>query len=263
MSAARDLLVIGPARMFYSGRLRRRLSPRCLGAVAIYASPAVPFAIGWPGMPMAERRICAVPAHVPHRIVPPEGILWNLCIEPEDTGGLETLLARFNAAEAEAMPALDRLRAGEAALRAGAGGDLSAAALDRLLLGRTLPRRKLDPRIAAVLEHLRGGEAEGAVPAAACAAAAGLSVSRFLHLFKAETGVPFRSCRMWQRARRFLRHTADGPSLTAIAMDLGYPDAAHFSRSISRTFGMQPSTLRRGARDLRVLPDALFAKSAS
>lgn len=252
-----DLLMIGRDRMFYSGRLRRRLAPRQLGALSIYAAPDAPFEIGWPGTPRALRQICAVPAHVEHHILPPDGRLWNICVEPDsvDATALDALAVQINGLDPGAPVTLKALRLADDRLRrAGARvSGFSTGEFDRLVLGGPLTARTVDPRIKPALNALRDAAADDPVSADDCAALAGLSVSRFLRLFKEEAGIPFRSARMWHRARRFLDRAACPVSLTGVAHDLGYPDAAHFSRSIHRTFGMQPRTLRRGARELLVV----------
>lgn len=257
---APDLLMIGADRMFYSGRLKRRLAPRQLGALSIYAAPGAPFEIAIGTEPPRSTRLCAVPPHLPHRIAPPEGALWNICIEPDSVApaALEALAHDVNGDASDGTAMLARLRLADGRVRrAGtAAAGFTSATFDQLVLGRALPVRAVDPRLLPVLAALRTADPEDALSAADCATMTGLSVSRFLHLFRAETGVPFRSARMWHRARRFLDRAQGTSSLTGIAMDLGYPDAAHFSRSIHRTFGMQPRTLRQGARMLRLLPGA-------
>ena len=102
---------------------------------------------------------------------------------------------------------------------------------------------------------------DNAVSAAMCGAAVGLSTSRFLHLFKENTGIPFRSLRMWKRARRFLDHANREDSLTDVALGLGYPDSSHFSHSIRASFGLQPRAIREGSRGMRVCVGENYALS--
>ena len=71
---------------------------------------------------------------------------------------------------------------------------------------------------------------------------AGLSASRFLHLFKAETGVPLRRYRLWNRhggcGRRDPRgQVTDRSRRTPRAL----PSSAHFSTAFRDMFGMMPS----------------------
>jgi AraC-like DNA-binding protein len=72
---------------------------------------------------------------------------------------------------------------------------------------------------------------------------AGLSPSRFLHLFKAETGVPLRRYRIWNRIGAASRAIAEGRSLTEAAHGAGFASSAHFSTAFRDMFGMMPSEL--------------------
>jgi AraC-like DNA-binding protein len=72
---------------------------------------------------------------------------------------------------------------------------------------------------------------------------AGLSPSRFLHLFKAETGVPLRRYRIWNRIGAASRAIAEGATLTEAAHGAGFASSAHFSTAFRDMFGMTPSEL--------------------
>ena len=72
---------------------------------------------------------------------------------------------------------------------------------------------------------------------------AGLSPSRFLHLFKAETGVPLRRYRIWNRIGAASRAIAEGRTLTEAAHGAGFASSAHFSTAFRDMFGMMPSEL--------------------
>jgi AraC-like DNA-binding protein len=72
---------------------------------------------------------------------------------------------------------------------------------------------------------------------------AGLSPSRFLHLFKAETAVPLRRYRIWNRMRAAFRACGEGASLTEAAHAAGFASSAHFSSAFRDMFGMMPSDL--------------------
>jgi AraC-like DNA-binding protein len=72
---------------------------------------------------------------------------------------------------------------------------------------------------------------------------AGLSSSRFLHLFKAETGVPLRRYRLWNRMAAAVAAFRSGASLTDAAYAAGFASSAHFSTAFRDMFGMMPSQL--------------------
>ena len=75
---------------------------------------------------------------------------------------------------------------------------------------------------------------------------AGLSASRFLHLFKAETGVPLRRYRLWNRMGAAVAAFREGKSLTEAAHAAGFASSAHFSTAFRDMFGMMPSELLKG-----------------
>jgi methylphosphotriester-DNA--protein-cysteine methyltransferase len=120
---------------------------------------------------------------------------------------------------------------------------------DCLFFGRALAPRPLDARIRRVIERIVS-DPSASFSAEQCAAEVQLSFSRFLHLFKQETGVTFRAFRAWKRARSLLRHVRQAASLTDIALDAGYPDSAHFSHSIRQVYGLTPSDIVAGSRRL-------------
>lgn len=257
-------MLLGSDRIFYTGRLRRSMKARRLGGISIYAVPEGAFDISIADGARQSASIVAIPPYQQHRIVPPRGPIWNLLIEPEcltETAIAQTL-ALCNDPEGHAM--LERFKTAEAQLVPGCRADrFTTAAFDELFFGEALPVRMMDARIATVLRMLGETAAETMLSAETCAEAVSLSTSRLLHLFRQETGISFRHCRMWKRARRFLDQTAGNASLTDVALGLGYPDSSHFSHSIRRTFGMQPGVMRAGARDLNIWPGANYTMFAT
>jgi AraC-like DNA-binding protein len=99
-----------------------------------------------------------------------------------------------------------------------------------------------DARITAALQNLR--EHPGKPHALdQVARKANLSPSRFLHLFKAVTGVPFRRYRMWMRMGAAVRSMTAGRSLTEAALAAGFASSSHFSAAFREMFGLSPSQL--------------------
>ena len=141
-------------------------------------------------------------------------------------------------------------RAAEATL-----GD--AASLRDAILGAmlppTAPRRRIDARVALVLDRLRN-TAAGAVCATDLAAGVSLSVGRFAHLFRDNTGVPVRRYLLWLRLVEALRLMASATSLTEVAHGAGFADSAHLTRTFRRMFGLAPSALHRSSSFVRI-PD--------
>ncbi len=117
---------------------------------------------------------------------------------------------------------------------------------DEMCFGEALPRRVLDPRVMRAVARIERFSGEP-VTADTCAAEAGLSASRFLHLFKEETGISFRSFRAWKRARHLLHFANQDPQ----------PRPSRAGHRLSRLHPFQPldpPLLRiEAARDLRRL----------
>ncbi len=103
--------------------------------------------------------------------------------------------------------------------------------------------QQIDPRIAASISILRH-EPSRDIDAAELARTAELSVSRFLHVFKATTGVPFRRYRTWCRLGSVVRAAVDGTSLTGAAHAAGLASSAHLSAAFRQMFGVAPSNLK-------------------
>jgi AraC-like DNA-binding protein len=113
-------------------------------------------------------------------------------------------------------------------------------------LGRLLDFRPIecaDPRIAMALTRLNA-EPSAQLGLTALATDAGLSPSRFQHLFKDATGVPLRRYRTWCRMGAALRHASEGASLTEAAHSAGFASSAHFSAAFRDMFGLAPSALK-------------------
>src|SRR5260370_23294208 len=98
----------------------------------------------------------------------------------------------------------------------------------------------LDPRVARVIGWLGRNPAD-LTPLTQLVRPDGLSVSRFLHLFSDEIGVPFRRFRIWNRLRAASSMALRRDNLTDAAISAGFSDSAHFSRLHHETFGVTPS----------------------
>lgn len=251
-------MLLGRDRIFYSGLLGNAMKTRRLGAVTLYAAADLEIRIG--GAPWRGRRLVALAPHTPHMLRTRSGEIVTLCLESEsiDACELEALIAGVNAAEDERLIArLDEARRELAAF----GGGFSTHAFDDYFLRRPLKARAVDPRIRRILDALIDARQDQAISADSCAGRIGVSTSRFLHLFKENAGVSFRSARMWKRARRFMDHANRDDSLTEVALDLGYPDSSHFSHSIRACFGLQPRSIRRGSRGMELFVGEDYALS--
>ena len=264
-------------RVFYAGLLGA-VSQRTMGGWLIYASLGAPLRIALedPGaglaaaaVPWQEAQLAVVPPWVPHRVACDERLICSITIEPEtvDTSALPSWLRQHAGSvpisHPEALPMLRRMQAVHARLRVqGHQLDWQTDCFDRALFGQPLTVRRMDARVVQVLQSMRDDPAQ-LTTAQDCATRVGLSFSRFLHLFKAEVGTPFRSLRTWKRARSLLHHVTRNTNLVHVALDTGYPDSTHFSHSIRQVYGLKPSELFAGSRQLTVLGDSPAARAAA
>ncbi|ODR26728.1 AraC family transcriptional regulator [Mycolicibacterium porcinum] len=130
--------------------------------------------------------------------------------------------------------------AAEPALVAGPDDDESARRwLD--LAAPDTPHR-IDPRIELVAKQIREDPA-AALSAREFAAAAGLSESRFLHLFRREAGTSLRRYRMWSRLMSVGIAVAAGQNLTTAAAESGFASPSHLADTFKTTFGLSASQL--------------------
>jgi AraC-like DNA-binding protein len=119
---------------------------------------------------------------------------------------------------------------------------LQPAAVDRWwrtrLAAERAPRR-IHPRVRRVLRWLREniGSSEEDRSLERLAALAGLSPSRFMHVFTESLGVPLRPYLLWLRLQHAAGRVLAGASATEAAHEAGFSDAAHLSRTFRRTLG--------------------------
>jgi AraC family transcriptional regulator of arabinose operon len=105
-----------------------------------------------------------------------------------------------------------------------------------------------DPRLRAALA-LMDGDLAADLPVARLARAAGLSPSRFAHLFRERLGLPVSRFREEQRLRRACQLlAATDRAIKAIAAEVGYDDQFYFSQRFRRFAGRSPRAWRQQRR---------------
>ncbi|EMY60868.1 AraC family transcriptional regulator [Leptospira terpstrae] len=97
--------------------------------------------------------------------------------------------------------------------------------------------RKLDARIQKSIEDV---ELED-FSLTQLAKQASLSVERFRHLFRQETGVPFSAYKLWLKTKKAVDYLAIHSHLMNAAYEGGFADQSHFTRIFRRSFGVGPS----------------------
>ena len=136
--------------------------------------------------------------------------------------------------------------------RSSFGNYLSAFDLPSLLCHPCPEPAFLDPRVENGLRYLRLSRG-GPPDRQDTASAVQLSASRFNHLFRIETGVSFRSYRIWSQIRRAMFALAPRINLTEAALHGDFTDSSHFSRTFRKTFGMTPSSVLKPLKELTVI----------
>src|SRR6266568_102726 len=187
---------------------------------------------------------------------------WRRCraamIRPDAVHAVDartgTVLIAFVEAESELGAVLCERIAGDiacverrqvASWRETLGAPPSNAGVQRWVDGFLQHRRSsvpVDLRVRRVLTHVR--ERLGTprdLSLKALAAIAGVSRSRFMHIFTAAVGVPLRPYILWLRLQRAVFEMIDGASISAAAHRAGFSDAAHLSRTCRRMLGATPS----------------------
>ncbi len=254
-----SVLMIGRERLFYSGLAGNSKKPRNLGSFSLYCATEGTFQIAIGVGEWAECEVALVAPYQSHRLVSPTGAIHNLGFEPESLSpAAQVRLGELVQNPDSRKWVLTRVREQRDQLGQVLSQGFMTAEFDWLFLGERLEARQMEPRITSILELMCNDLEDCTVSAEDYAREIFLSPSRFLHLFKLNTGVSFRSLRMWKRARRFLDHASGDNSLTDVALDLGYPDSSHFSHSIRRTYGLKPRSIRQGSRHLKVYPGANY-----
>ncbi|MGB8605878.1 helix-turn-helix domain-containing protein [Bradyrhizobium sp.] len=247
------LMLISPERVFYAGLLGRPRK-RSSGGFNIYAAIRGSLKIT-EDKSEAVGEVALVPPYLPHSVESEHPSIICLVIEPETVEPLamDQLSARISGPGAPDIAQRIRQAYDSLRLQQRRGG-FTTGQFDQLFFGEALPDRNIDQRIRRSAARLNDFSdfSGGKMTATDCAASVSLSPSRFLHLFKEQTGVSFRAFRAWKRARHLLHFVNEDINLAHLAQDIGYPDSTHFSHSIRRFYGLQPRAIFSGSRDLAI-----------
>jgi len=114
--------------------------------------------------------------------------------------------------------------------------------------GQALALPPLHPRVRKLLSLLRERPEFRESSLETLAAEVGLSPSRLMHAFTESIGVPLRPYLAWLRVQRAAALLVSGAPLARCALEAGFADAAHMTRTFRRMLGVAPSELRPGAR---------------
>ena len=116
--------------------------------------------------------------------------------------------------------------------------------LNQLLNANNEMDKKVDSRIDKTMEIIRLDPGNN-FSQEYLASSVGLSSSRFRHLFRDHSDIPYRRYRMWRRVVFAMDTLHKVDNLTYAAMEAGFTDSAHFNRCFRDTFGVKPSLVFR------------------
>lgn len=238
-------LFIWPGRLLYFG-LSQHLKPHAYATCALHVGLYQPFQIKIENGGWQSCRCAIIPAGVKHELHFENGIHGKLFIERDHADFLyfkrrfpysEHSVKLFEEDELlkqllwvyEENPARDRIK----------------SCLDSLLNCDGTLDLSLDARVQKVIALIRD-EPDRNFSQDYLAQINDLSASRFLHLFKQNTDVPYRRFRAWKRLYLAVEHLNQSDNMTHAAMEAGFSDATHFSHSFSDTFGVNPRFVFRG-----------------
>jgi AraC-like DNA-binding protein len=192
-------------------------------------------------------------ADVPHAVDSGGGQTLILFVEPESEAGARRRAMMDGAASLSIDDDLRRrlLSLLEETVGAEAPTDRLArwarAVLDELA-GTQDPGCSMHPKVGALLRRLAGPCADEDLSLASLSQKAGLSESRFMHVFSESVGLPLRPWIRWKRLQWAAQSIVQGDSLSHAAYNAGFSDAAHMSRTFRAMFGMSPSMLQARAK---------------
>lgn len=236
------LLWITRNRVCYVGLLGAP-AVRTMGCWNVYASTTDKLSLRIADGPWQTGQLAVVPPYTPHQVIPGKQMIYTIKLEAEsaDPARLPPELSQHGATNDPAF--LERMHTCcHKLLAAGPALDLRFLDFDTLFFGESVPAPRIDKRIDAVMARIKSTPT-ASLSAVECAESVHLSFSRFLHLFKQEVGVPFRSFRTWKRARSLLHYINRDANLASVALDTGYPDSTHFSHSIRTVYGLRPKEM--------------------
>lgn len=132
-----------------------------------------------------------------------------------------------------------------------------AAELSREILKALIgdcPGPAVDPRIAEAVRRIETLP-DKKISVDRLANRAGLSRSRLMHLFRESLGIPVRRYLLWKRLQDGLILVRQGLPLTRAAIDAGFADYAHFSRTFKSTFGVSLKSIFKNSTFVHVFFD--------
>jgi AraC-like DNA-binding protein len=193
-----------------------------------------------PGGPQPYRGV-VIGADIEHQLAPTTEPVTLLYVEPHSPPG-----RRLQSSLSKGFRILDVEQVHAACSALGEAPDSTAVAACAAVVAGDHDESKVasidDPLIQQLIESLPRILPDR-LTAARLATQVGLSESRFLHRFRDHTGLPLRPYLRWRRLLTAMTQVMAGQSLTNAAAWAGFSDAAHFTRTFRRHFGIAPRAL--------------------
>jgi len=179
-----------------------------------------------------------------------EGVVAHLFVDPDGQLGRAMMSERLSGASVVPLPP-ERLARLPALLLATFDDphrtDASLVELGRALLSQVAADGEQDRRPEARVRKMAAWAAariDKPIALVDAAAQVGLSSGRARHLFVQQTGLPFRTYLLWLRLTKAIELFSAGATLTDAALDAGFSDSSHLSRTFRRMFGIAADSLR-------------------
>jgi AraC-like DNA-binding protein len=250
---AHSRLYIGQGRLLYCGPLQH-LEAHVYGTAVLHVGIYRPFRIRIAGGDWETCRGVVVPAGVRHALDMAGGVHGKLFVE-RDSLDFPGFGSRFpcHGKPACFWPDEETLDCFRWVYEADPDRAAVASRLDTLLSHERPARPVLDARIRRAVDLIRR-DLDRNLSQESVAAVTELSPSRFLHVFREQTGVSYRRFRMWKRLLSAVEILHGADHLTRAALDAGFADAAHFSHCFRDTFGVNPAFVFRKIDRFEVAP---------
>ncbi|WP_220472448.1 AraC family transcriptional regulator [Tomitella gaofuii] len=189
-------------------------------------------------------RSALIPARTTHRIDSGDGRMLFFYTDPRSVHA-----DRLRSAMRDRAGTITSTHRAEGRLLAALRGDVDPGHLCRTLLGGD-QRDTVDHRVRQAMDRILDDLAAD-LSAARLAADAGLSTSRFLHVFSAGAGTSLRRYRLWSRLLA-VAAIEEGGRMTDAAADAGFASPSHFSDTFRAMFGLTATDLL--ARGTTIIP---------
>lgn len=123
-----------------------------------------------------------------------------------------------------------------------------AAAIMHLILsidGYKPSKKQMDLRVLHIIKRICQTLPE-TLPIEHYAWEVGLSKDRLSHLFKENTGYTIKAYTLFEKARKAILYMVGGKSFTDSSMEAGFTDAAHFSNTVKKFYGLKLTDIASG-----------------